>query len=292
VSEIIGIIGPGRMGLALGSALAGTREFDEIVYFGRSPEPPPHPIFDRGENVGYQSGYGPMPQGMKVLILAVPDDALNEVANHVARAGAAPGGCVAFHLSGALSTDVMAPLHGAGYAVGSIHPLQTVADPWSGADRLAGCAYALAGEPAALMTGRRIVDALGGRPLVIPPALRPVYHAAAVFASNYVLAAAATVARTLAEAGITEEDSIAAVLPLMRGTMDNLEQLGFGAALSGPVARGDLDTVRLHLTRLTGRERLLYCALGRETVRLASGAGLDPERAQALESLLADSWTD
>jgi predicted short-subunit dehydrogenase-like oxidoreductase (DUF2520 family) len=288
VSEIVGIIGPGRMGLALGSALAETHEFEEIVYYGRSVEPPPHPIFDRDQGVHYQSGYGPMPQGMKILILAVPDDALHEVANHVARTGAAPGGCVAFHLSGALSTDIMAPLHGAGFAVGSIHPLQTVADPWSGADRLKGCSYALAGEPAALRVGHRIVHALEGRPLVIPPALRPVYHAAAVFASNYVLAAAATVARTLAEAGITEEDAIGAVLPLMRGTMDNLEQLGFGAALSGPVARGDLDTVRLHLTRLAGRERLLYCALGRETVHLARGAGLDPERADALESLLAD----
>lgn len=288
MSDILGIIGPGRMGLALGSALAQTGDLESVVYYGRSGGPPPHPIFDRSETVHYQSGYGPMPQGMTMLILAVPDDALHEVINEVARTGPAPRGCVAFHVSGALSTDIMAPLHGAGFAVGSIHPLQTVADPWSGADRLIGCAYALAGEPAALMAGHRIVNALRGRPLIIPPALRPVYHAAAVFASNYVLAAAATVARTLAEAGITEEDAVGAVLPLMRGTMDNLEQLGFGAALSGPVARGDLDTVRLHLSRLSGRERHLYCALGRETVRLARGAGLDPERADALESLLAD----
>jgi predicted short-subunit dehydrogenase-like oxidoreductase (DUF2520 family) len=92
----------------------------------------------------------------------------------------------------------------------------------------------------------------------------------------------------LAEAGVTDEDAVAAVLPLMRGTMDNVEQLGFGAALTGPVARGDIDTVRLHLARLSSRERRLYCALGLETVGLARAAGLDPDRARALEKLLSE----
>jgi predicted short-subunit dehydrogenase-like oxidoreductase (DUF2520 family) len=288
VSDIVGIIGPGRMGLALGSALAQADVMEGLIYFGRSPEPPPHPLFDRNETVRYQPGYGPVPDGVTILILAVPDDVIHEVANDVARAGHAPRGCAAVHLSGALSTDVLAPLAGAGFAVGSLHPLQTVADPWSGADRLRGCAYALAGDPAALLAGRRIVSALDGRALVIPPSLRPLYHAAAVFASNYVLAAAAVAARALAEAGISEEEAVAAALPLMRGTLDNIEQLGFPAALTGPVARGDIDTVRLHLSRLSARERRLYCALGLETVSLARASGLDPGRADALESLLSE----
>ena len=144
------------------------------------------------------------------------------------------------------------------------------------------------GEPGALTAARRIVAALGGTPLVIPPALRPLYHSAAVFASNYVLVAAAVVARTLAEAGIEEKDAVAAALPLMRGTIDNLEQLGLGSALTGPVSRGDIDTVRLHLSRLSPRERRLYSALGLETLQLARAVGLDPARADALESLLAD----
>lgn len=280
------IIGPGRMGLALGAALTQARAVDQLVYFGRSPDPPPHPLFDgHSPHVSYRGAIGPVPEGITALILAVPDDVLPQVANEAALAGHAPRNSVAFHLSGALSTDVLAPLHGAGYSVGSIHPLQTVADPWSGAGRLQGSAFALAGEPAALAVGRTLVHALNGRPLVVPPALRPVYHAAAVFASNYVLAAAAVVARTLAEAGISESDAIAAALPLMRGTMDNIEQLGFGAALTGPVARGDADTVRLHLSRLSDRERGLYSALGRETLRLARAAGLDPARADEIEAL-------
>jgi predicted short-subunit dehydrogenase-like oxidoreductase (DUF2520 family) len=287
VSDTIGIVGPGRMGLSLGSALAQAKAVDGLVYFGRSVEPPPHPVFDGNVPTSYRHGVGPVPGGLAVLVLAVPDDVVHEIANDIARSGPAPPGCVALHLSGALSTDVLAPLGGAGYAMGSMHPLQTVADPWSGAERLQACAYAIAGDPAALMTARRLVLALGGRPLLIPPSLRPLYHSAAVFASNYVLAAASVLARVLAEAGIAEDESIAAVLPLMRGTMDNVEQLGFGAALTGPVARGDLDTVRLHLSRLSTRERRLYSALGLETLELARAAGLDPERAEALEELLS-----
>jgi len=260
VSDVVAVVGPGRMGLALGGALVQAAAVERLTFFGRTPEPPPHPLFESSE-VAYAMGYGPLSEDTSILLLAVPDDTIHDVANQVAREGAAPSPCVALHLSGALSTDVMAPLHTAGFTVGSLHPLQTVADPWSGAARLRGCAYAIAGQA-----------------LVIPPALRPTYHAAAVFASNYVLVAAAAVARTLAEAGIPEEEAVAAALPLMRGTMDNLEQLGLGAALTGPVARGDVDTVRLHLSRLSPRERNLYSALGMETVQLA----------RAVESLLSD----
>lgn len=287
MSDRLVMVGPGRMGLALGGALHHAGALESLTFFGRSSEPPPHPLFDR-RDVHYQMGLRRPPEGTTVIVLAVPDDTLHQVANELGHTGPAPPACVALHLSGALSTDVLAPMHGAGYIIGSLHPLQTVADAWSGVERLSGCAYAIAGEPGALTATRRIVAALDGRPLVIPPALRPVYHASAVFASNYVLAATAAVARTLTEAGIDERDAVAAALPLMRGTMDNIEQLGLGPALTGPVARGDVDTVRLHLSRLSPRERRLYSALGLETVRLARAVGLDPDRAEALESLLSE----
>lgn len=278
------------MGLALGSALARTRSIDWIGYQGRSPDPPPHPLFESDERVGYRSGYGPLPPGANILILAVPDSALHAVAMELAYTGDAPPGCAAFHLSGALSGEVLAPLHGAGYAVGSIHPLQTVADPWSGADRLVGSSFAIAGEPAALNAARRLVNALDGRPIVVPPTLRPLYHAAAVFASNYLLVATGFAIRMFAELGMGEQEAIDAILPLMRGALDNVADLGLSAALTGPIARGDVDTVRLHLARLSPDERLLYSALGKEALRLAQAAGLDQDRARELHDLLA--WPD
>jgi predicted short-subunit dehydrogenase-like oxidoreductase (DUF2520 family) len=294
LSENVVIIGPGRMGLALGAALRDADAVESLTYIGRGVEPPPHPLFDRAvpddastAGAEYRLGPIPIPGATSVLILAVPDSALGEVAYEVARAGAAPRGCAAFHLSGALSTDVLAPLAAVGYSVGSIHPLQTVADPWLSGHKLMGAAFALAGETPAVNTARGLVYELGGIPLVVPPTLRPIYHSAAVMASNYVLALLAVAARLLEHAGVESSQVLPALLPLVRGTLDNLEHLGIAAALTGPIPRGDADTIRLHLARLSAEDRALYCRLGLELLRLARQTGLDERRAAEIESLLA-----
>lgn len=288
MSERVVIVGPGRMGLALGAALAQAGAVERLLFFGRSLDPPPHPLFAAGSpRVEYCVGPHPVPAGTTALILAVPDSALSEVAHEIAAMGPAPAGCAALHLAGAVSTDVLAPLHAVGYATGTLHPFQAVADPWAAGDRLWGSAFAIAGDPAAMATSRRLVRAVGGRALVVPPALRPLYHAAAVFASNYLVALAGVGVRLLGEAGIEEKDAIHAIVRLMRGTLENLDHLGIRSALTGPIPRGDVDTVRLHLARLSPDARMLYCALGRELLRLARGAGLDPNRAAELESLLS-----
>jgi predicted short-subunit dehydrogenase-like oxidoreductase (DUF2520 family) len=287
VSENVVIVGPGRMGLALGAALLQARAVERLIFYGRGLEPPPHPIFEPGALAAeYRVGPHPVPAGTTIVILAVPDTALAEVSYDLGHAGQAPLGCAAFHLSGALSTEVLAPLHSRGYTVGALHPLQAVADPWLSGDRLMGAAFAVAGEPAAIGAARRLIDALGGRALVVPPSRRPTYHAAAAVASNYLIALVSFAVRLMEEAGVSEEESVPALLPLIRGTLDNLQQLGVPAALTGPIARGDVDTVRLHLTRLSAEDRVLYCALGRELLRVSRLAGLDEQRAAELEALL------
>lgn len=287
MSERVVIVGPGRMGLALGTALRRAEAVEALTYFGRGMEPPPHPIFeDPTTGAAYQRGPNIVPDGTTLLLLAVPDRTIAEVAYEYSGTGSAPRGCAALHLSGALSVDSLEPLHHAGYAVGSLHPLQAVADPWHSGDRLSGAAFAISGEPAAVAAARRLARALNGRALVIPPGLRVTYHAAAVLASNALVTLAAAAARTLAAAGVPHEDALPALLPLMRGTLDNLEHLGIPAALTGPIARGDVDTVRMHLARLSEGDRALYSALGRETLAMARSAGLDPARADELASLL------
>jgi predicted short-subunit dehydrogenase-like oxidoreductase (DUF2520 family) len=285
--ETIAIVGTGRMGLALGAALKRADAADRIVYFGRAIEPPPHPLFDGDAAAEYRVGPGAPPPGTRVLILAVTDSALGEVAHDYARVGPAPAGCAALHLSGALSTDVLAPLHGAGYMVGSLHPMQAVADPWQSADRLIGVGYALGGEPGAIAAARRLVSALSGLAIVVPPHYRPLYHAAAVMASNYLVALLSSAVGMLGRAGIPEDDALRALVPLVRGTLDNVAQLGVPAALTGPIPRGDVDTVRLHLARLSDEERTLYSGLGLELVRLARAAGLEERRAEELRALLS-----
>lgn len=288
MSERVLIVGPGRMGLAMGAALAESGGIADLTFFGRDIEPPPHPLFDESDcGAEYRIGPQPVPEGTTVVLLAVPDDSIHEVAHSLAMAGPAPAGCVALHLSGAVPSDVLAPLHAVGYEIGTMHPLQTVADPWSGGDRLRGASFAISGEPGAIAASRRLVALLGGRCLLVPPAFRPIYHAAAVFASNYLVSLVGAAVRLLGQAGIDQDDALAAILPLLRGTLDNLDKLGASAALTGPIARGDVDTVRLHLARLSPEDRLLYCALGREAVRIARANGLDEARASEIESLLA-----
>jgi predicted short-subunit dehydrogenase-like oxidoreductase (DUF2520 family) len=294
VSERIAVIGAGRVGLALGAALQTTGAADRVVFYGRSLEPPPHPIFDIAAPPGddaeapveYRIWPAPLPAGTTVALLAVPDDALAEVAHDLARTGTAPTGCAALHHAGALTADVLAPLHAAGYAVGSMHPLLAIADPWIAAERLSGVTYALAGEPAAVAAGRRLADALGGFSVVVPATMRPLYHAAAVLASNGLVAVLAAAVRLFAQVGISEPEAVQGLVPLVRGTLDNLENFGVRGALTGPVVRGDVDTVRLHLARLSAEDRLLYCALGNELLRLARAAGLDERRAHELDALL------
>jgi len=295
--ERLVIIGPGRMGLALGAALRAHDAVARLTFFGRGWEPPPHPIFDphtaaardevEAAGVDYRMLPAAPPAGTTVVVIAVPDAALAEVAWDLAVAGPAPPGCVVLHLSGALSTDALAPLHHAGYTLGSMHPLMAVADPWLAADRLTGIAFGITGEPGAVAAARRLVHSLDGLPLVIPAAARPLYHAAAVMASNYLVGLTAMSVRLLGEAGIDSDDALRALVPLLRGTIDNVAQLGVPAALTGPIARGDADTIRLHLARLSPGDRVLYCGLGLELLRLARGAGLEEQRAHEIESLLA-----
>jgi predicted short-subunit dehydrogenase-like oxidoreductase (DUF2520 family) len=226
------------------------------------------------------------PEGTTAVILSVPDDVVVEVAESLARQGPAPAGCVAFHLSGALSTEALGALHVVGYPVGSLHPMQSLAHPLTGAELLPGSYFSIAGEPLALTTGRRLVSALGSRTLQVPAKQRPLYHAAAVLASNYLATLIASAARMLEETGISGEEALAALLPLAKGSLENLERLGPAQGLTGPVLRGDVETVRLHLRMLGESDRELYATLGRALLVLGMEAGLAPEVAHEMQRAL------
>jgi predicted short-subunit dehydrogenase-like oxidoreductase (DUF2520 family) len=226
------------------------------------------------------------PSGTTVVLLAVPDAALPQVSINMAAQGPSPPGCAAFHLSGALGTDPLEPLVEAGYSVGTLHPLQALADPVLGASQLEGVSFAVSGEPVALSAARRLVSSLGSSSFSVPVARRPLYHAAAVFASNYLVGLVGAAGRLMAQAGLPEEDALEAILPLARGSLENLGRLGPVGSLTGPVVRGDVETVRLHLRTLEPRERSLYASLGLEILTLAEEGGLDQELVNKLREML------
>jgi predicted short-subunit dehydrogenase-like oxidoreductase (DUF2520 family) len=274
------------MGLALGYALWQADATTELTYCGRRPDPPSHPLFTQGL-ANYHFGLVHPGFATTAVFLSVPDDVLPEMAHALAGQGAAPDGCSAFHLSGALSSDVLAPLHARGYAVGTFHPLQSVAHPVTGAERLPGSYFALSGERAAVQVARRLVGQLAGSILTIPVTRRPLYHAAAVTASNYLAAILALAGRLLVHAGVPEDEALPALLPLARGTLANIADMGLADALTGPVARGDVETIRLHLRTMEPREREVYRALGRELVDLVTARGqVDADVGDEMRELL------
>jgi predicted short-subunit dehydrogenase-like oxidoreductase (DUF2520 family) len=224
------------------------------------------------------------------VLLAVPDGAIAAVAAEVAGLGAPGAGCVALHLSGAQPARVLAPLAERGYAIGSLHPLQTVADPLRGAEQLRDAFFTYEGDPEAREAASEIVRAAGGRMLEVHATDKARYHAACVFASNYLVTCAAVGTRLLAAAaGIDREEAARALQPLWHGAIANLDELGPTRALTGPVARGDVETVRAHLATLGGAVREVYAGLAWQALQLSREAGLDPAAASELEAALRDS---
>lgn len=286
MSTRVAIVGPGRAGLTLGYALAQAEAVGSLVYYGRRPEPPAHPLFIQG-SAEYVFGLAPLPQDTQALFLAVPDRVVPDLAQAVAAQGDAPRGCAAFHLSGALSTEVLGPLHARGYSVGSFHPLQAIAHPVTSAERLPGSYVALTGEPGALGVGRRLCSDLGCPTLSVPETWRPLYHAAAVLASNFLPPLLDAAARILERAGVDHDDALPALLPLVRGTLANIEEVGVEAAITGPVARGDVETVALHLRALEGGDRRLYAFMARELTRLMDER-IDEDTRQELAARLTE----
>jgi len=223
------------------------------------------------------------------ILVAVPDSALESV---VATLDLSAG--IVLHTCGSKGPEALYVLAERGVFCGAIHPLQTISDPESGASALHGAAFAIAGEGPALAWAEQIVRAAKGRILRISAERRPLYHAAAVMASNYVTALMSAAQTLLIAADVAPDDALQALGPLARTSLENALRQGPQAALTGPIERGDVSTIAAHIAALKdmpGPIPLLYRAAGLETLELARKKGLCAERASATERLLEASLT-
>lgn len=184
--------------------------------------------------------------GADVVLLAVADRAIGAMASELAKLPAGPG-AVCAHLSGAHGLDVLAPAAAAGWHVGSLHPLLSIAS------RHASLAGAWASVDAA---GPDTADRLAGiaadlgLSVLRPSGDRARYHAAACVAGNYAQALLEAAIRLLESTGVPRDDAWAALVPLLRSAVENAAGHGPAAGLTGPIARGDVETVRRHLASL------------------------------------------
>jgi predicted short-subunit dehydrogenase-like oxidoreductase (DUF2520 family) len=225
-----------------------------------------------------------------LTLIAVPDAAIaGVVAEVVAGGGVRPGTWVA-HLAGSVGLDVLAPVVEAGGRRLAVHPLQTFADVEGAIERLPGSAAAVtADDEDGFALGERVAHDVGSDPFRLEDAMRPRYHAAAVIASNDLVALSAVAERLFRDAGVP--DPTAAMLPLQRATLDNVERLGVAAALTGPAVRGDASTIERNLAAVAEAAPdavPAYVALARIALDLASASGRLDDAARAdVEAVLA-----
>jgi len=267
----VGFIGGGRVGKGLSLAFSRCG-YDVVGVAGRSP---------REKQIIFENA--------AVVFLTVPDDALPAVAKEQPwRVGKS-----AVHCSGAAELSVLDHAKYAGAQVGGFHPLQMFADAQVSARGLKGCAIAVEGQDPLAATLLRMVTDIGARPLRVPPGARAAYHAAAHYAGPFIAALLAEAVTIWGRIGIGEEDALAALLPLVRGSLDAIEHSGLPRAMAGSVARGDVQTLQRHLAslgELDPRLQDFYRRLALQTVPLALSAGkLDAARAARIRELLQAS---
>jgi predicted short-subunit dehydrogenase-like oxidoreductase (DUF2520 family) len=224
-----------------------------------------------------------------LLFLTVPDDALGDVAAGLRLYG----GQAIVHTSGALPATVLAPALAAGSMAGSFHPLVAFADVDRSLAALRGSTIAIEGDPALLGLLADLATDLGAQPVRLPPGAKAAYHAAAVLSAGGFIGLLDAIAEVGRGAGLDEAGSLAIYAPLIRQALANAESMGIAAALTGPLLRGDVGTVRDHLDairRLAPGAMELYRAAARREVALAEARGdLAPERAGVLRTVLDEA---
>ena len=269
------------MGQGLGLALK--RRGYRVLLLNRSPREVIPPL------ILHQGSLSEATSESELILIAAPDDAIEQVAADLAARGGISHDQVVLHLSGLLDRRALQALDPSGAACGSFHPVQTVADPGSAAERLKGAYVGIEGDERALVAAERLANTLRMVAVRIPAEAKPAYHAGAALVANYTTALVGVAERLARSAGVPDDVAAKLYLPLLAGAVANLNTLGPAAALTGAVRRGDGQTIRAHLQALGPEDRELYRAVGRAAVVLASEAGLDAAAAARLNAVLDEA---
>jgi predicted short-subunit dehydrogenase-like oxidoreductase (DUF2520 family) len=268
VTERVFIQGAGRAGRGLARALRASGVDVVGVHGRRSPGGPD------GVTVG------PLPASLadsRTVLVTVRDAQLDAALRELAAAEHLRRDAVVLHASGSAEPAALTALRAAGHSCGTFHPLLALADPERAAAALRGAWIGIDGDDLARARAVALADLLGARTLVIPPGAKPRYHAAAVLASNFPAVLMSLAERLLVTIGLPAAVGRQALRPLLAAAAENLQQRSGAEALTGPIVRGDVATVRAHLEALRDEREVLdvYVALSRAALALAREAGTD-----------------
>jgi predicted short-subunit dehydrogenase-like oxidoreductase (DUF2520 family) len=255
----IAIVGPGNLGSALAHALARAGFVIDAI-FARGPGPSLNQAHALAKRVKSRAAVNGKNLTAEVVWFCVPDSEISAAARLFSSAGSW-NGRVAFHSSGALSSDELQSLRQKGAKVASVHPLMTFVGKSKAA--LAGVPFAIEGDRAAVRVAQYIVKELGGYAYSIRKQDKAAYHAWATFTSPLLTTLLATTEEVAKLAGLRGEDARGRMMPILRQTLANYGDFGGARGFSGPIIRGDVETVKRHLEILRGNRaaRRVYVAL-------------------------------
>lgn len=215
--------------------------------------------------------------GAKMILLTVVDEQIGPVCQSVAANNGFRRGQFVIHASGALGSRVLAPAAKKGCHVASMHPFQTFATPEQAMQHLPGSYFGLEGSKDAIVVLEKMIpEAFGGKVILLDERTKPVYHAAACIASGFVVVLTQSSVELLIQIGLEKEEAVRVLTPLLRGTVDNIDLLGLPKALTGPIERGDVATIREHLQAVEARRprvASLYRELGLKALDIAVEKG-------------------
>jgi predicted short-subunit dehydrogenase-like oxidoreductase (DUF2520 family) len=280
----IGFIGAGTTGTALAVRLS-QRGCPVVAVFSRTLSSaqklarvvPNCQVYHTGREVAYAA---------ELVFITTPDDVIAQVCGEIQW----HEGQSVVHCSGAHSVDILEPAKKLGAAVGSFHPLQTFADVNQALENLPGSTFALEAEEPLLSVLKELTSLLNGNWVVLKPGDKVLYHAAAVFACNYLVTLVKLALDLWQDFGVPSKEATRALLPLLNGTINNIENIGLPDCLTGPVARGDSGTIMKHLSAIEARSPALlttYKELGYQTIPIALAKGkVNEQKAEEMKSLL------
>jgi len=222
----------------------------------------------------------------EVIFITTPDDAIAPVASQIQWH---TGQCVV-HCSGADSTDILEPARKLGAQVGVFHPLQTFASVSQAIENIPGSTFALEAEEPLLNIFKEMANALDGNWVELKAGDKVIYHAAAVIACNYMVTLVKLASDLWQTFDVSPHQATQALLPLLRGTINNIDTVGIPRCLTGPIARGDTGTVKKHLKALQEKAPAIlstYRELGLQTIPVALAKGrINQDKAEELETIL------
>lgn len=287
--KTLNIIGSGRVGRACGRLWARAQVFRIQDVLTRSRASAAEGVKFIG--AGHAAGGLDEMRAADVWMIATRDDAIAPSCATLAASGKITPDDIVFHVSGATPSSELAPVKALGALVASVHPIKTFTDAELAVQTFSGTFCSAEGDAQALRVLRPAFEKIGAVVFDIAPALKPVYHAGGVLACNYLCALIEAALRAHAKAGIPREASLKALEPMVRETVDAIFEKGPGAALTGPISRGDAATVRRQLAMVRNWDPAigeLYRGLGLLAVALAEAdQRIDAPRTAELRAALA-----